>query len=114
LGIDLDAVRQTVERTLGYAAVQAARPAHRRKWFRQRHGPCRSILLGEMGVTPRLKRSFEVAVKQAHAAGHAQADDGYLLLALLDDRKGLAAELVTDQIGDVAVLEEILRRRFAP
>jgi len=67
-----------------------------------------------MGVTPRLKRAFEVAVTQAHGAGHAQADDGYLLLALLDDRKGLAAELVTEQIGDVALLEEDLRRRLAP
>lgn len=113
LGIDLQAVRQTVERTLGPDAVQAARPTRRRRWIRQRHGSCRSILLGEMGVTPRLKRSFELAVKQADAAGHAQADDGYLLLGLLDDRKGLAAELVTEQIGDVALLEEDLRRRLA-
>ena len=114
LGIDLHAVRQTVERTLGQDAVEAARPARRQRWFRQRRGSCRSILLGEMGVTPRLKRSFELAVKQAHAAGRAQADDGYLLLALLDDRKGLAVELVTEQIGDVALLEENLRRRLAP
>ena len=69
LGIDLHAVRQTVERTLGQDAVEAARPARRQRWFRQRRGSCRSILLGEMGVTPRLKRSFELAVKQAHAAG---------------------------------------------
>ena len=113
LGIDLQAVRQTVERTLGPDAMRAARPARRRRWFRQRHGSCRSILLGEMGVTPRLKRSFEVAVEQAGATGHAQADDGYLLLALIQDRKGLAAELVREQIGDVALLEENLRRRLA-
>jgi ATP-dependent Clp protease ATP-binding subunit ClpA len=112
LGIDLHAVRQTVERTLGPNAVRAARPARRRRWFRQRHGSCRSILLGEMGVTPRLKRSFELAVKQADAAGHAQAHDAYLLLALIQDRKGPAAELVTEEIGDVAPLEEALRRRL--
>ena len=46
--------------------------------------------------------------------GAAQADDGYLLLALLDDRKGLAVELVTEQIGDVTLLKENLRRRLAP
>jgi ATP-dependent Clp protease ATP-binding subunit ClpA len=114
LGIDLHAVRQTVERTLGPDAVQAARPARRRKWLRQRRGSCHSILLGEMGITPRLKRSFELAVKQAHAAGHVQADDGYLLLGLLDDRKGLASELINEQIGDVALLEQNLRRGLAP
>jgi ATP-dependent Clp protease ATP-binding subunit ClpA len=114
LGIDLHAVRQTVERTLGPEAVQAARPPRRRRLFRGRHGNCHSILLGEMGVTPRLKRSFELAVQQAGAARHAQADDGYLLLALVDDRKGMAAELVSEQIGDVALLEESVRRRLAP
>jgi ATP-dependent Clp protease ATP-binding subunit ClpA len=114
LGIDLHAVRQTVERTLGPDAVHAARPPRRRRWFRGRRGNCHSILLGEMGVTPRLKRSFELAVQHAGAAGHAQANDGYLLLALLEDRTGLAAELVGEQIGDVALLEESLRHRLAP
>ena len=114
LGIDLHAVRKTVERTLGPDALQEARRNRRRRWFRGRHGNCHSILLGEMGVTPRLKRSFEVAVQQADAAGHAQANDGHLLLALLDDRRGMAAELVSEEIGDVAILEENLRRRLAP
>jgi ATP-dependent Clp protease ATP-binding subunit ClpA len=114
LGIDLHAVRQTVERTLGPDALQKARQKPRPRWFRGRHGNCHSILLGEIGVTPRLKRSFELAVQQAGTAGDAQANDGYLLLALLEDRRGMAAELVGEQIGDVALLEENLRRRLAP
>jgi ATP-dependent Clp protease ATP-binding subunit ClpA len=49
------------------------------------------IVLGEIGVTPRAKKVFELAVDEARRLGHHQIGTEHLLLGLLREGQGIAA-----------------------
>jgi hypothetical protein len=80
-------------------------------------GPGRSGDAGTLGITPRTKRVFEAAIKQAKRLGHQRcADEEHLLLALAG-ADGVAGEILGEHgAGEEAVREQLatLLEREAP
>ena len=82
LGIDLDAVRERVERTFGRGALSRRR--------------CRRGLMpsGALPFTARAKKALELSLPEAIATDHRRIGTEHLLLALLRERTGVAAQLL--------------------
>jgi ATP-dependent Clp protease ATP-binding subunit ClpA len=84
LGIDLDAVRTTVEAAFGPGALDE--PSGRQPRPRSR-----------IPLTPRAKKVLELSLREALALKHNYIADGHLLLGLLREGEGLAAKVVLDR-----------------
>jgi ATP-dependent Clp protease ATP-binding subunit ClpA len=84
LGIDLDAVRERVERTFGPGAL-ARRPCRRRAAGRDARRP----------FTPRAKKALELSLREAIARGDSLIGAEHLLLGLLREGEGVAAEILS-------------------
>jgi ATP-dependent Clp protease ATP-binding subunit ClpA len=82
LGIDLDAVRERVERTFGPGAL-AARPGRRRRSCGDRRP-----------FTPRAKKALELSLREAVALGDHFIRAEHLLLGLLREGDGVAARIL--------------------
>ena len=83
LGIDLDAVRERVERTFGPGAL-AARPGRRR----------RSCIGDRRPFTPRAKKVLELSLREAVALGDQAIRTEHLLLGLVREGDGVAARIL--------------------
>jgi ATP-dependent Clp protease ATP-binding subunit ClpA len=83
LGIDLDAVRERVERTFGPGAL--ARRGGRRR---------RAATDGRRPFTPRAKKALELSLREAVARGDSFIGDEHLLLGLLREGDGVAARIL--------------------
>jgi hypothetical protein len=95
LAIDERAVRRSIERIIG----------------RGRTGD------GTLGITPRTKRVFEAAVKEAKRVGSQRCADSEHLLLALAASDGVAREILTEHnAGDEAIREQLatLLEREAP
>jgi ATP-dependent Clp protease ATP-binding subunit ClpA len=95
LGIDLDAVRTTVEATFGAGALD--RPAS---------GP--RDLQGHIPFTPRAKKVLELSLREAIAMKSKGIADGHIALGLLREGEGLAAKVLADRGIDPADLRRDL------
>ena len=84
LGIDLDAVRSTVEASFGPGALDAEGP---------RQGSGRA---GHLPFTPRAKKVLELSLREALALKHKAISDGHITLGLLREGEGLAAKVLHD------------------
>src|SRR5258708_4105860 len=73
LGIDLEKVREGVELVIGHG--------DRSKW-------------GDIGVTPRAKKSIELAVDEARRLHHHYIGTEHLLLGLVREGEGVAASML--------------------
>jgi ATP-dependent Clp protease ATP-binding subunit ClpA len=82
LGIDLDAVRSTVEASFGPGALD--RPPGSR-------GPS-----GHIPFTPRAKKVLELALREALAMKSRSISDGHITLGLLRESEGLAMRVLAD------------------
>ncbi len=71
LGVDLNKVRDTVEAMIGRGD---------------------RIVLGELGLTPRAKEVIELAVDEAHRLNHHYIGTEHLLLGLVREGEGIAAQ----------------------
>ena len=69
LGVELDTVRSAIEAILGRGD---------------------RMVLGEMGLTPRIKRVIELAVDEAHRLNHHYIGTEHLLLGLVREGEGIA------------------------
>jgi ATP-dependent Clp protease ATP-binding subunit ClpA len=99
LGIDLDAVRERVERTFGPGAL-AARPG---RPCRRRAGPGRPF-------TPRAKKVLELSLREAIAIGDDFIGAEHLLLGLVREGNGVAAGILASKgITREAVLAGLAR-----
>jgi ATP-dependent Clp protease ATP-binding subunit ClpA len=83
LGIDLDAVRERVERTFGPGAL--ARRGGRRR---------RAGTDGRRPFTPRAKKALELSLREAIARGDSFIGAEHLLLGLLREGDGVAARIL--------------------
>jgi ATP-dependent Clp protease ATP-binding subunit ClpA len=112
LGIDLAEVRRRVESTFGSDAIpraaQRVRPRRRwpgHRWWPgcDRGRPCDSALAGGpwLGLAPRVKRVVEMAVARAAPAA---ATPLHLLLAILDEGKGVACQILAARNVDMVAL----------
>jgi ATP-dependent Clp protease ATP-binding subunit ClpA len=81
LGIDLDAVRSTVEATFGPGALDG--PGGR--------GPG-----GRLPFTPRAKKVLELSLREALALKQKAITDGHIALGLIREGEGLAAKVLHD------------------
>jgi ATP-dependent Clp protease ATP-binding subunit ClpC len=59
------------------------------------------LVIGEIGLTPRLKKVLELAVEEARQLSHDRVDTEHLLLGLIREGEGVAAGIITK--GGVAL-----------
>jgi ATP-dependent Clp protease ATP-binding subunit ClpA len=95
LGIDLDAVRSTVEATFGPGALD--RPGARTR----EPG-------GHVPLTPRAKKVLELSLREAIAMKSRSIVDGHIALGLLREGDGLAMKVLADRGVDPADLRRDL------
>ena len=79
-GVELTRVRAAVEVTIGRGD---------------------RLVMGEIGLTPRLKKVLELAVDEARRLNHDRVDTEHLLLGLIREGQGVAAGVITK--GGVAL-----------
>lgn len=82
LGIDLDQVRSSVEEKFGPGALQRAR--------------ARGFSRGHMPFSRAAKKVLELSLREAMHLGDRHIGPEHMLLALLREGRGLAAELLDD------------------
>jgi ATP-dependent Clp protease ATP-binding subunit ClpA len=91
LGIDLDAVRDSVEATFGPGALEEGR----RTTGRPR---------GHIPFSPRAKKVLELALREAIALQQRSISDVHIALGLLREGQGLAVKVLHDRGIDVGAL----------
>ena len=79
LGIDLDAVRERVERAFGPGALSRSRGCGE----------------GHLPFTPRSKKVLELSLRESLALGAGEIRGEHLVLALLHEGDGVAAQILT-------------------
>jgi len=92
VGIDLAAVRETVEATFGPGALDAGRPSPR----------------GHIPFTPRAKKVLELSLREAIALKQKSIGDGHIALGLLREGEGLAMKVLADRGVDTGSLRREL------
>jgi ATP-dependent Clp protease ATP-binding subunit ClpA len=100
LGIDLDAVRSSVEATFGAGALD--RPVS---------GP--RDVAGHLPFTPRAKKVLELSLREALALKSKSIADGHIALGLLREGEGLAAKVLADRGVDLVELRRDLTAALA-
>jgi ATP-dependent Clp protease ATP-binding subunit ClpA len=95
LGIDLDAVRSSVEAAFGPGALDAPRSRRTRT--------------GHIPFTPRAKKVLELSLREALALKSRSITDGHLLLGLIREGQGLGAKVLHDRGVDLPALRDELR-----
>ncbi|RKR91153.1 ClpA/ClpB-like protein [Micromonospora pisi] len=87
IGIDLDAVRASVEQTFGEGALEAPLPPGRRRLFGGR--------LPRTRLSPRAQKVLELSLRESLRLRHDQIGPEHILLGLLREGEGLAASILT-------------------
>lgn len=93
IGIDLDEVRSRVEAAFGRGALDRTRAVD---------------CAGAIPFTPRSKRVLERAAHEAASLGHDYVGSEHLLLALAQERDGVAAEILADRGVDEAAIRRLV------
>jgi ATP-dependent Clp protease ATP-binding subunit ClpA len=97
LGIDLDAVRERVERTFGAGALSD-----------RRRGRC--SVTGHLPFTPRAKKALELSLREALALGDDFIGAEHVLLGLAREGDGVAARILRERGVDRAAVLAALER----
>ena len=95
IGIDLDAVRRRVEEAFGPGALDrgfSSQPCGRRGRGRRRS--TRTGTFGHIPFTPRAKKVLELSLREALHLGHNYIGSEHVLLGLLREGQGLAAQIL--------------------
>ena len=92
VGIDLAAVRTSVEATFGPGALEGRRGR-----------------TGHIPFTPRAKKVLELSLREAIALKSRSITDGHLLLGLIREGEGLAAQVLHDRGVDLPALRDEVR-----
>jgi len=95
LGIDLDAVRSSVEATFGPGALDADRRGS---------GPS-----GHLPFTPRAKKVLELSLRETIALKQKEISDGSIALGLIREGQGLAMKVLADLGVDIDAIRRDLR-----
>lgn len=80
IGIDLDAVRSTVESAFGPGVLDGTGPSARRG--------------GRLPFSARAKKTMELSLREALRLKDKQITDGHLLLGILREGEGVAAKII--------------------
>ena len=92
VGIDLDAVRSSVEAAFGPGALDRRRGR-----------------TGHIPFTTRAKKVLELSLREAIALKSRSITDGHVLLGLIREGEGLAAKVLHDRGVDLPALREEVR-----
>ncbi|BCB82147.1 Clp protease N-terminal domain-containing protein [Phytohabitans flavus] len=97
IGIDLDAVREEVEKTFGEGALEPppAFPPLRRGLFRRVRPPV-TPSPGHIPFSPRAKKVLELSLREALHLKHKHIGTEHILLGLIREGDGLAAMVLTN------------------
>ena len=98
LGIDLDAVRSTVEASFGPGALDR---------------PSGSKVGGHIPFTPRARKVLELSLREAIAMKSKSIADGHIALGLLREGEGLAMKVLADRGVDTVELRRDLTAALA-
>jgi ATP-dependent Clp protease ATP-binding subunit ClpA len=93
LGIDLDEVRRSVEATFGPGALEATCA-----WQRGRGRP----------FTPRAKKVLQLSLREALALGHRYLGPEHVLLGLIREGEGVAADIIRRRGGSLEAVRNAL------
>jgi ATP-dependent Clp protease ATP-binding subunit ClpA len=99
LGIDLDAVRERVERRFGPGALAGSRRCRRGLW----RGPW-------LPFTRRAKKALELSLREAVAMGDEVIGSEHLLLGLAREGDGVAAQMLRSRGVDRSAVRAGLER----
>ena len=99
VGIDLDAVRDSVEAAFGPGALDVPRGKRSPK--------------GHIPFTPRAKKVLELSLREAIALKSPSIADGHIALGLLREGEGLAAKVLAERGIDTGTLREEIRTALA-
>jgi ATP-dependent Clp protease ATP-binding subunit ClpA len=99
LGIDLDAVRERVERTFGAGALSGSRRCRRGLW----RGAA-------VPFTPRAKKALELSLREAIAMGDDHIGAEHVLLGLVREGDGVASRILRSRGVDRAAVRAALER----
>lgn len=99
LGIDLDEVRRVTEASFGPGALDARgdKPAPP----------------GHIPFSKRAKKVLELSLREALRLGHKHIGGGHILLGLIREGEGLAAQVLVDAGADLAGLRDDVIRRIS-
>ena len=96
VGIDLDAVRSSVEATFGPGALDVPSPDKGR------------AVQGHIPFTRRAKKVLELSLREAVALQSGSIADGHIALGILRDGEGVAMKMLADRgVDPVALRDEI-------
>jgi ATP-dependent Clp protease ATP-binding subunit ClpA len=99
VGIDLDAVRDSVEAAFGPGALDVPRGTRPPK--------------GHIPLTPRAKKVLELSLREAIALKSRSIADGHIALGIIREGEGLAMKIVHDRGIDAGTLREEIRTALA-
>ena len=99
VGIDLDAVRESVEAAFGPGALDVPRGTRPTK--------------GHIPLTPRAKKVLELSLREAIALKSRSIADGHIALGIIREGEGLAMKIVHDRGIDAGTLREEIRTALA-
>ncbi|MDK2871150.1 MAG: ATP-dependent Clp protease ATP-binding subunit ClpC [bacterium] len=88
LGISLDKVRQEIERIIGRGTEK--------------------VDMDQLPLTPRAKKVLELAVSEAQSMGHNYVGTEHLLLGLIKEGEGIAAQILINLGADLETVREKL------
>ncbi|MEY9893617.1 ATP-dependent Clp protease ATP-binding subunit ClpA [Catenulispora sp. MAP12-49] len=114
IGIDLDAVRAAVEESFGPGALDgggAHGQGHQGPWWRRRHRQeqrAGGAPRGHIPLTPRAKKVLELSLREALALKHNYIGTEHLLLGLIREGQGLAAQILRDEGVSLEHLRELV------
>ncbi|GAA2538835.1 Clp protease N-terminal domain-containing protein [Winogradskya consettensis] len=95
IGIDLDAVRRTIEENFGPGAFHLAPPAPKRRGLLRRRSPRSS------SFSPRNKKVLELSLREALRLKHNYIAPEHILLGLIREGNGLAVQILTERGVDL-------------
>jgi ATP-dependent Clp protease ATP-binding subunit ClpA len=106
IGIDLDAVRRAIEESFGPGSLRLPReaPRKRRGWLGRMYGS------GHTPFSPRAKKVLELSLREAIRLKHNFIAPEHLLLGILREGNGLAAQILAEAGVDFDRLRADLTR----
>ncbi|MFG3227833.1 Clp protease N-terminal domain-containing protein [Kitasatospora sp. NPDC048194] len=109
IGIDLDAVRSSVEAAFGEGALDAPgeEEPKRRGWFR-------SEPKGRRGrFTGRAKKALELSLRESLRLKSGQIAVGHLLLGVIREAEGLGVRVIVDHGLDLGAVRQAVEAKLA-
>jgi ATP-dependent Clp protease ATP-binding subunit ClpA len=105
-GISLEAVRNEVEGRVGVGPSEYERAGSKRKRRLTTNGPAQTRGPGSPPFTPRAKKVLELSLRESTQLGHLYIGTEHLLLGLIQEGEGMAAQILQSLDVDLVRLRQ--------